>query len=440
MPASTRNPAADFVLRSRAVVTPDGVAPAAIVVRSGKIEELRPYDSSPADLELRDAEDAAVLPGLVDPHVHLNEPGRTEWEGFATGTAAAAAGGVTTLVDMPLNSSPVTTSLAALHEKRAAAGGKLSVDVGFHAGLIPGNADQLPALLEAGVLGVKAFLCHSGIDEFPAANEADLRAAMPLIAERGSVLLAHAEISSDSAPTPSDPGSYQQYAASRPASFERQAIELLIELCRKFNCRTHIVHLADAGSLPLLKFARAKGLPLTVETCPHYLTFAAEEIPDGATQYKCAPPIRDVANREGLWQGLADGVIDLIATDHSPCPPSLKRLEDGDFTQAWGGVSSLQIGLPAVWTEAHRRGHSLEQVVEWLSAAPARLVGIKCGILPGADANLVVFDSDATFTVRGEQLLHRHKLTPYEGRDLRGVVRQTLLRGRDAAAGEGRTL
>lgn len=440
MPASPRNPAADFALRSRTVLTPGGAAPATVVIRAGKVAELLPFEATPAGLNLHDAEDAAVLPGLVDPHVHLNEPGRTEWEGFASGTAAAAAGGVTTLVDMPLNSSPVTTSLAGLEEKRQAATGKLAVDVAFHAGLVPGNAAELPALLDAGVLGVKAFLCHSGIDEFPAATEADLRAAMPLIAERGGVLLAHAEIANDSAPTTADPRSYQQYAASRPASFERQAIELLIGLCREFRCRTHIVHLADAGCLPLLTAARAEGLPLTVETCPHYLTFAAEEIPDGATQYKCAPPIRGAANRDALWGGLSDGVIDFIATDHSPCPPGLKQLETGDFTQAWGGISSLQIGLPAVWTEASRRGHSLAQVVQWLSAAPARLVGVDSGIHVGADANLVIFAPDETFTVQGEQLLHRHKLTPYEGRELRGVVKQTLLRGRPASAGEGRAL
>ncbi|MEM6654784.1 MAG: allantoinase AllB [Planctomycetota bacterium] len=435
--------APDRILSSRRVVTPAGEVAASIAVREGRIVEVGGYDPAAGEDFGDDFGDLVLLPGLVDPHVHLNEPGRTEWEGFATGTAAAAAGGVTTLVDMPLNSSPVTTTVAALDAKRAAAAGKLSVDVGFHAGLVPGNGQHIAPLVAAGVLGVKAFLCHSGIDEFPAATQRELRAAMPLLAERGVPLLAHAELVHPT-PPPADPRRYADYAASRPPSYERDAIALLIDLCRETGCRTHVVHLADAGSLPMLAAARADGLPLTVETCPHYLTFAAEEIADGATEYKCAPPIRDAANREALWQGLADGVIDFIASDHSPCPPAMKHQDDGRFDLAWGGISSLQLTLPVVWTEASRRGHTLAEVVDWLCHRPAELVGVAAGVSQAGPANLVVFDPEAEFVVRGDALHHRHTVTPYDGRTLRGVVRQTLVRGEPASPaaspGRGRAL
>ncbi|MEN1679610.1 MAG: allantoinase AllB [Planctomycetota bacterium] len=427
-------------LRSRRVVTPEGVIAATVQTEGGRIVAIDSFDSATVDdTPSEDLGDLVLLPGLVDPHVHLNEPGRTEWEGFATGTAAAAAGGTTTLVDMPLNSTPVTISAAALHAKRAAAGNQLAVDVAFHAGLVPGNAGDLLALVDRGVVGVKAFLCHSGIDDFPAATEADLRAAMPALAELGVPLLAHAELVSDTPPM-TDPRRYADYLASRPPRFEQDAIGLLIDLCRETRCRTHIVHLADAGSLPMIQSARDEGLPLTVETCPHYLTFAAEEVVDGATQFKCAPPIRDEANRQGLWNGLAAGLIDFIASDHSPCPPDLKRLESGRFDEAWGGISSLQLTLPAVWAEASRRGHSLVDVANWLSHRPAELIGLGAGIAVGAPANLVVFDPETEFTVHAEELLHRHKLTPYEGRRLRGAVRATYLRGEPAVAGWGRAL
>ena len=414
----------EFEIRSQRVVTPDGEIAASIKVRAGQIVELGDYAASQAE----DLGKLAILPGLVDPHVHINQPGRTKWEGFETATRAAAAGGVTTLVDMPLNSSPVTTTVAALKAKREASAGKLHVDVGFHAGLVPGNEQQIEGLLDAGVLGVKAFLCHSGIDEFPAATEKELRAIMPLLARRDVPLLVHAEIES-AVPAMSDPRRYADYLATRPPKFERDAIGLMIRLCRETGCPTHIVHLADAPSIAKLQAAQAEGLPLTVETCPHYLTFAAEEIPDGATQYKCAPPIRNAANREGLWQGLADGVIDFIASDHSPCPPDLKQLEAGRFDLAWGGISSLQLNLPAVWTEASRRGHSLSQVTEWLSNRPARLVNRTARIEVGTTANLVVFDPDSEFVVCGEDLQHRHPITPYEEKTLRGLVMRTYLRG-----------
>jgi allantoinase len=425
----------DLVLRSRRVVTPDGQRPATVKIRGDRIVEVGEYESG----EGEDLGQLALLPGLVDPHVHLNEPGRTEWEGFATGTAAAAAGGITTVVDMPLNSSPVTTSAAALDAKRTAASGKLHVDVGFHGGLIPGNESQIGELLDEGVLGVKAFLCHSGIDDFPAATARELRAAMPLLANRGVPLLAHAELVKP-APEMSDPRRYADYLATRPSSFERDAIELLVDLCRETGCATHIVHLADAGSLPLLYEARQMGLPVTVETCPHYLTFTAEEIPDGATQYKCAPPIRDAANREALWQALSEGVIDFVASDHSPCPPEMKRLAEGRFDLAWGGVSSLQLSLSVVWTESSKRGHTLADVVRWLCHGPARLIKREVGIQPGMKANVVVFDPDASFVVRGEQLHHRHSMTPYEGRTMCGVVQRVYLRGKLAQAGEGQTI
>ncbi|NOZ39723.1 MAG: allantoinase AllB [Planctomycetes bacterium] len=432
MPADLSKNLRDLTLRSHRVITPEGECAATVKVRAGVIVEIGNYDSD----EGEDLDDLAILPGLVDPHVHLNEPGRTEWEGFATGTAAAAAGGMTMVVDMPLNSSPVTTTVVALEAKRAASTGKLCVDVGFHAGLVPGNESEIVAMLDAGVLGVKAFLCPSGIEDFPAATERELRAVMPLLAERGVPLLVHAELES---PTPAmrDPRRYADYLATRPANFERDAIALMIDLCRETGCPTHIVHLADAGCLPMLREARQAELPLTVETCPHYLTFAAEEIPDGATQYKCAPPIRDHANREALWQGLAERTIDFLATDHSPCPPEMKQLAEGRFDLAWGGISSLQLALPAVWTEAAGRGHTLADVVQWLCHAPAQMLGREAGIRVGVPANLVVFDPEESFGVCGKKLLHRHSITPYEGRSLRGTVQRTYLRGKLASSGDG---
>jgi allantoinase len=420
-------------------VTASGVGPAAVTVRDGRIFSVDPASGDipggarpTGDFASLDIGDRVLLPGLVDTHVHINEPGRTDWEGFESATRAAAAGGITTLVDMPLNSSPVTTCVSALEAKAAAAQGRCLVDYGFWGGVIPGNGDDLRPLLDAGVLGFKCFMVHSGIDEFPNVSEADLRPAMGVLAERGAVLLAHAEWPQaiKIMPAGTDPTSYAAYAASRPPEAEVQAIEILIRLCHQTGCRVHIVHLAAAEVLPLLARARQDGLPITVETCPHYLTFAAEEIADGATVFKCAPPIRGRENRERLWGGLRDGVIDLIVSDHSPCPPELKGT--GDFTAAWGGISSLQLGLPIIWTQATPRGFGIADVARWMAAGPAVLAGLrgrKGAIAPGYDADLVVFDPDSSFTVDPAALHHRHKLTPYAGLTLGGVVETTFVRG-----------
>lgn len=429
-----------LVLRSQRVVTPEGVRPATVHILRGRIQNVSTPDDLPSGWTLVDCRDLVVMPGLVDTHVHINEPGRTEWEGFETGTRSAAAGGITTLVDMPLNSVPATTTREALRAKKEAAQGKTHVDVGFWGGVVPGNASELAGLLEDGVLGFKAFLVPSGVDEFRNVGEADLREALPVLARHGAVLLAHAEL-----PGPIEAAAgiwgaaglaelrdYGRYLRSRPDAAEVEAVELLVRLCRETGCRLHIVHVASAEVLPILRRAREEGLPITAETCPHYLTFSAEEIPDGGVAYKCAPPIRSQENREQLWDALRAGLLDLVVTDHSPCPPGLKRLEEGDFRGAWGGIASLQLALPAVWTAARERGFNLTDLARWMCAAPARLAGLegrKGGIVPGADADLVIWDPEASFQVEPQHLQHRHKLTPYAGRTLSGVVHRTLLRG-----------
>ncbi len=425
------------------MVTAAGIAPAAIHVRGGGIERVAAWDDVPAGAELDDVGELAVMPGIVDTHVHLNEPGRTEWEGFATATRAAAIGGVTTLVDMPLNSIPPTTTRAGFAAKRAAARGQCAVDVAFWGGVVPGNLGELPGLVSDGVRGFKCFLVDSGVEEFGWVGEAELGPAMGVLAGLAVPLLVHAEVAGpiDAAAGPlahADPRRYATYLASRPPGAEEQAIALVTRLCRTTRARTHIVHHSAASAIPMLREARAQGLPLTAETCPHYLHFAAETIPDGATPFKCAPPIREASNREALWAALAEGVLDLVASDHSPCSPSLKALEAGDFVAAWGGVSGLQLALPVVWTEASRRGHTLRDVVRWMCAGPARLAGFatKGTIAAGADADLIVFDDAATTTVTPASVHHRHKVTPYAGETLRGVVHATYLRGlRVAEAG-----
>jgi allantoinase len=432
------------VVRSQRVVT-GAIGPAAIHVRGGRIERVAAWDDVPAGARLDDLGELAVLPGIVDTHVHLNEPGRTEWEGFATATRAAAIGGVTALVDMPLNSIPATTTREAFAAKRAAASGQCAVDVGFWGGVVPGNAGELAGLVADGVRGFKCFLIESGVEEFGWVGEAELAPAMAILAGLGAPLLVHAELAGPiDAAAPglagADPRRYASYLASRPPEAEEAAIALVTRLCRASGARTHIVHHSAASALPQLRAARAEGLPLTAETCPHYLHFTAEAIPDGATPFKCAPPIREAANREALWRALAEGVLDLVASDHSPCSPALKAIEAGDFAAAWGGISGLQLALPVVWTEASRRGHSLVDIARWMSAGPARLAGLsqKGAIAAGRDADLVVFDDAATTEVSADSIRHRHRVTPYAGETLRGQVIATYLRGqRIAERGRG---
>lgn len=435
-----------FVLAGRRVLTADGLRPAAVTVRDGRIAEIAHAGgdpaaaAAPAGLPVRDLGERVLMAGLVDSHVHVNEPGRSEWEGFATATRAAAAGGVTTLVDMPLNSIPATTTAPAMAAKARAAAGRCRVDVGLWGGLVPGNAGdgrELAALWEAGVLGFKCFLVPSGVDEFAHVGEAELARALPLLARLGSPLLVHAELPGPiAAAAPAfeaaDPSSYAAYLASRPPAAEIEAIDLVLRLAAASGARVHIVHLAAAAALERIGEARRRGVKVSVETCPHYLTFAAEEIADGATEHKCAPPIRGRDDRERLWRALAAGEIDLVASDHSPSPPALKHRETGDFRRAWGGIASLQLLLPAVWTGARERGLPLERLGEWLAAGPASLAGLagrKGALALGYDADLVVWDPEASFRVEPRRLHHRHPLTPYAGRTLYGVVETTYLRG-----------
>jgi allantoinase len=404
-------------------VTPEGVRPATIIYEAGVIVAVEAFGGGV------DVGDSFILPGLVDTHVHINEPGRTEWEGFRTATRAAAAGGYTCLVDMPLNSIPATTNVPALEQKRASAAGKSLVDYAFWGGAVRGNSGELAALAKAGVRGFKCFMAPSGVDEFEMVDESDLRKALPVIAETGLPLLVHAEFPAALFAAAGKTWTrYADYLASRPDAAELQAIELLIRLCREFQCPIHIVHLASAEPLALLKAARAEGLPITVETCPHYLSLSADEIPDGATQFKCAPPIRDEKTRQALWAALRDSQVDLIATDHSPCPPALKRLDTGDFAQAWGGIASLSLALSAI----HSLGAGIEVIVQWMSSRPAKLAGLqthKGTLAAGFDADFVVFDSDARFTVTEDCLHFRHPITPYLGRAMRGSVTETYVRG-----------
>jgi allantoinase len=420
------------VLRARRVVLPDGERAAAVHSRNGRITAVTDFDDAPSSAVTL-ADDEVLLPGLVDSHVHVNEPGRTEWEGFASATRAAVAGGVTTIVDMPLNSIPATTTVEALHVKRAAAKGQVSVDVAFWGGAVPGNAGQLRAMHEAGVVGFKCFLLDSGVPEFPPLDDAGLRAALAELAAFDGLLIAHAEDADviAAAPEPSGPR-YADFLASRPGAAEEAAITRLVAATRDTEARAHVVHLADADALPILRKARADGVRITAETCPHYLTFAAEEVPDGATAFKCCPPIREVGHREALWAALTDGDVDLVVSDHSPCTPDLKQLDVGDFGQAWGGIASLQVALPAVWSGARARDIGLDRVVRWMAEAPARLTGLpgKGAIAVGKDADLVAFAPDEAWTVGA--LAHRNPVTPYAGRELHGVVRRTWLRGRPA--------
>ncbi|HEX6517257.1 MAG TPA: allantoinase AllB [Nocardioidaceae bacterium] len=423
----------DLVLRARRVVVGGTERAASVGVRDGTVVAVDGYRADLPAVRVVDlADDEVLLPGLVDSHVHVNEPGRTEWEGFATATRAAAAGGVTTIVDMPLNSIPPTVDVAALDVKRKAAAGQAHVDVGFWGGAVPGNFADLRPLHEAGVSGFKCFLLDSGVEEFPPLPVGDLEAAMAEIATFGGLLIVHAEDPGVVAHAPQPHGrGYPAFLASRPPEAEIRAVRGLLDLVRSTGCRVHVLHVSSAEVLPVLAAGRAQGLPVTAETCPHYLTLTAEEVPEGGTAYKCCPPIRDRGNRDRLWEGLREGVLDLVVSDHSPSTPDLKRLDTGDFGEAWGGIASLQLGLPAVWTEARARGFGLPDLARWMSAAPARLAGLsrKGGVRVGSDADFCVLAPEESFVVDVHRLQHRNPVTPYDGRTLTGVVRSTWLRG-----------
>lgn len=421
------------VVRARRAVLPDGEAAVSIAITDDTIAAIGAYDEAYdcSDVTIL-ADDEVLLPGLIDVHVHVNEPGRTDWEGFASVTRAAAAGGITTLVDMPLNSKPSTTSVANLDIKREVAKDQLMMDVGFWGGAIPGNVTDLEPLWDEGVFGFKCFLGDSGLEEYPYLNQEQLRTAMAEIARFGGLLIVHAEDAGvlDRAPHASG-RDFVTFLHSHPAEAEDAAIATVISTMRETGCRVHILHLASAGALPLIRAAKAEGLPLTVETCPHYLTFDADRIPEGATQYKCCPPLRDDANRLELWRGLADGTIDFIASDHSPCTADLKNLDTGDFGTAWGGIASVQLGLSAVWTQARLLGHTLSDVVRWMGSKPADIVGLagKGRLAVGARADLAILAPDAEFVVDKEALFHKNKVSPYDGRTLTGVVNATWLAG-----------
>ncbi|WNV76925.1 allantoinase AllB [Geodermatophilus sp. DSM 44513] len=423
----------DLVVRGRRVLTPAGTVAGEVGVTGGRITALEPLGADlPGDEVVTLADDETLIPGLVDAHVHVNEPGRTEWEGFATATRAAAAGGITTVVDMPLNSVPSTVTRPALQLKQFVAAPQVFVDVGFWGGAVPGNEGHLRELHDDGVFGFKCFLLHSGVDEFPPLTLDELESSLRVLREFDALMVVHAEDARaiDRAPA-AEGGGYDRFLASRPRGAENLAIAEVIERTRWTGARTHVLHLSSSDALPMLRSAKADGLDLTVETCPHYLSLVSEAVPDGGTEYKCCPPIRESANREQLWAGLLDGTIDYIASDHSPSTPALKDPENGDFGVAWGGIASVQLALSVVWTEARQRGVELGQVVEWMAARPADRLGLrsKGRIALGQDADLVVFAPDQTLVVDGGRLHHRHPVTPYQGRTLSGVARRTFLRG-----------
>jgi allantoinase len=447
----------DLVIRARRVLTPAGIVPAEVYVHAGRILAVTRWAvrttlpggprsvgtlgsvaraTSPSlgltfkTIELRD--DEILMPGLVDTHVHVNEPGRTEWEGFATATAAAAAGGVTTIIDMPLNSIPPTIDIAALEVKRKAAASQSFVDVGFWAGAVPGNENDYPDLHAAGTFGFKCFMVDSGVPEFPPLDNDDLAAAMQRVAKLDSMLIVHAEdASSIGYARPASGAEYAAFLKSRPAAAEVAAISRVIKLAGMTGARVHVLHLSAADAVPLIEAARSTGVQISAETCPHYLALSAEQVGPGQTQFKCCPPIRDTANQDRLWEALRAGVIGCVVSDHSPCPPELKDLDSGDFGKAWGGISSVQLSLPVVWTKARERGFGLTHVARWMAESTARLVGLpqKGAIEVGRDADLIAFAPDEKFVVDPDRLLTRHRLTPYAGQELSGVVRRTWLRG-----------
>ncbi|WP_425580304.1 allantoinase AllB [Streptomyces polychromogenes] len=426
--------AVELVLRSTRVITPEGTRAASVAVAGGKIAAVLPYEAEvPAGARLEDFGDDVLLPGLVDTHVHVNDPGRTEWEGFWTATRAAAAGGITTIIDMPLNSLPPTTTVGNLRVKQEVARTKAHVDVGFWGGALPDNVKDLRPLHDAGVYGFKCFLSPSGVDEFPLLDQEQLATSLAEITGFGGLLIVHAEDPHHLESAPQNPGpKYADFLASRPQDAENTAIQNLIDQAKRLDARVHVLHLSSASALPLIAAAKAEGVRITVESCPHFLTLTAEEVPDGATEFKCCPPIREAANQDVLWDALADGTIDCVVSDHSPSTADLKT---GDFATAWGGISSLQLGLPAIWTEARRRGRTLEDVVRWMSTAPAALAGLaqKGAIEAGRDADFAVLAPEETFTVDPAELHHRNQVTAYAGKTLHGVVKSTWLRGAQIA-------
>jgi allantoinase len=423
----------DLAISGSNICTPEGIRAGVVLVKDGVIVDIVPQLPEEAISTEINIGKKVLMPGIIDPHVHINEPGRTDWEGFHTATRSAAAGGITTLVDMPLNAEPVTTTADAFDKKAAAAEGQLHVNCGFWGGIVPGNVPEIEKLINKGVLGFKAFLTHSGIDEFPNVSESDLHLAMPIIARHHLPLLVHCELTTNVQPAPvTNEQSYKNYLSSRPGQWEDDAIALMIRLCEQYQCRVHIVHLSSAGSIEQIKQARQKGLPLTVETAQHYLYFNAEEIPDAQTAYKCAPPIREKENNEQLWQALQDGIIDFVATDHSPAPPAMKEISSGNLMKAWGGIASLQLALPVLWTAARKRNIPVTSIAKWLCENPAVLPGLqksKGRIAKGFDADFVVWDPDKSFRVTTEALHHKHKITPYSNQELYGVVEQTWLAG-----------
>ncbi|KAI0784051.1 allantoinase [Abortiporus biennis] len=427
----------------------DNVIPATVTVdkSTGKIVLVEPnvrrkrqdFTDVTADEDFIDAGDKVIIPGLVDAHVHLNEPGRTDWEGFWTGTRAAASGGITTVIDMPLNSIPPTTTVANLEEKRQAAKGQCWTDVGFWGGVIPGNQVHLRPLIDAGVKGFKCFLIESGVEEFPCVAEQDLVPAMETLKGTPTVLCFHAELdTSPAAPeatTSANPTHYQTFLTSRPPELEVAAIKLITSLHARYpSLRLHIVHLSASSALPLIEAAKSSGLPLTIETCFHYLSLSASQIPHGHPEFKCCPPIRSSTNQDALWEGLENGLIDFVVSDHSPCVVELKKVEDGDIMNAWGGISTLGLGLSLLWTEGKNRDvkNLLKKAVQWLAVGTAKHAGlenVKGKLEVGFDGDVVIWDPEVEFTVTKESLNFKNKLTPYEGLTLKGKVQQTYLRG-----------
>ncbi len=425
-----------FALKSLRCIIEGREQAAVVVVSAGKIREILPHDTV-ADCALEDLGNQILMPGLVDSHVHINEPGRTEWEGFNTATQAAAAGGITTVVDMPLNCTPVTTTADALQQKIDSLGNQLWIDCGFWGGVVPESLDDLEELVEAGVLGVKSFTIHSGIDDFQRVDESHIRRAIPILAKHNIPYLIHAELDKEDS-EPAEIGTrYQSFLASRPKAWENDAIDMMIDLCREAkhegnDGHIHIVHLSSAEAIPAIAAAQQEGLRISAETCPHYLTLFAENCPDGKTLFKCCPPIREDGNRHKLWEGLAGGTIQFVVSDHSPCTPQLKHIDSGDIEKAWGGISSLQFGLSLIWSEARERGYSIAEVSQWMSTRPAGFAGLghlKGKIAPGYDADLVVFDDDGEYLITADIIKYRHKITPYEGKTVKGVVRSTYVRG-----------